>query len=161
MMHISEVHDYDGEPHEEKVNEFLSEGHRKGIKTEIERIFDDVADRMEEYAGEYLSQLAASRAEKFLEKVLSGDDDAAMALLGDRMGGDRYRLLGADANKPWARLIHGRLFESGGLALRRQIVDAHAELLKNERIKDLESVVDGLSQQIRKIEADLERQRMS
>jgi len=158
-MHIPEMHDYDGAPHEPKVQEFLSEGRRKGMKREIEQIFDDVYYTMEEYAGEYISTLAACRAEKFLEKVLSGDDDAAMALLGDNNGGDRYRITGYDAGKPWAHLIHGRLFESGGMALRSKVVEAHRDLLVTERIKDLESQVEGLSLQVRQIESDLQRQR--
>lgn len=158
-MHISDVHDYDGEPHEVKVEEYLEKGTRKMVTDAVEQIVRDEFDRLEEYAGKYISQLAADRAEAFLERVLKGDDHAAMALMGDKSGGSRHRQGGSDGGKPWASLIHGTLFETGGIALRRRIVEEHADLLRSERIKDLEAIVEGLSQQIRDIEADLERMR--
>ncbi len=156
-MHISDVHDYDGSPHEEKVREFMSEGSRKQIKSAIEQIVEEEFDRLEEYGGEYISQIAAHRAEKFLERVLDGDKDAALELLGDKSGGSRYRSCGYDEGKPWASLIHGKLYDTNPIALRKRIVEAHADLLRNERIKDLESQVEGLSQQIRELSSDLER----
>ncbi len=157
-MHISDVHDYSPEP-SKAAEEFIAEGRKKQIKGVIEELVNDEFDRLEEYANEFISQTAAARAEKFLERVLKGDEDAAMALLGDKHGGDRYRTLGYNAGKPWASLIHGRVFETDGIDLRKRVVEAHPELLKSERIKDLESVVDGLTQQIRQIELDLERSR--
>lgn len=155
-MHISDVHEYSPDP-TEVAKEFIDKGRKEQIKSVVEQLVEDEFDRLEEYADEYISQVAAHRAERFLERVLKGDDDAAMELLGDKRGGSRYRQMGYDDGKPWARLIHGRLFESGGVALRRQIVEAHAELLRNERIADLESVVEGLTQQVRELSVDLER----
>lgn len=155
-MHISDVHDYSPEP-TSVVEEFISKGRKEQIKSVVEQLVEDEFDRLQQYGDEYISQVAADRAERFLERVLKGDDDAAMALLGDKHGGSRYRQMGCDNGKPWANLIHGRLFESGGIELRRQIVEAHAELLRNERIADLESVVEGLTQQVRELAADLER----
>ena len=156
-MHISDLHDYSGEKHEEKAQEFLSKSHKDGIKKEVEQIVDTEFDRLEEYASEYLSENAARRAGEFLERVLKGDDDAAMALLGDKHGGNRYRSCGYDKGKPWANIIHGKLFLSGGMELRRKIVEANVDLLRNERIADLESIVDGLTQQVREVSAELER----
>ena len=154
-MHITDVHDYCPEP-TEAVKEFIAQGRKDKIKSVIEDLVEDEFERLEEYADEYISQTAASRAEKFLERVLKGEEDAAMALLGDKHGGDRYRQLGYDAGKPWASLIHGTLFETGGIRLRRAIVEANADLLRNERIADLESIVDGLTQQVRELTAQLE-----
>lgn len=155
-MHISDVHDYNPEP-AKVAEDFIAEGRRKQIKGVIEQLVDDEFERLEEYANEFISQTAAARAEKFLERVLRGDDDAAMALLGDRNGGSRYHAFSSNAGKPWAELIHGKVFETGGIALRRLIVEAHADLLRNERIADLESVVAGLTQQVQKVTAELER----
>ena len=154
-MYISDVHDYSEQPLPEVAQEFLSQGAKKQLKSVIEGIVEEEFDRLREYASEFLSQTAASRAEAFLERVLNGDDDAAMALLGNKLGGDRCKKFGSDEGQPWVHLIHGKLFETGGIALRRKIVEAHPELLRNERIADLESVVDGLTQQVRKLEADL------
>lgn len=154
--HISDVHDYS--PSEtEQAKTFLSQNRKDAIRREIEQIIDEEFDRLEEHADEYISGVAADRAERFLARVLEGDDDAAKELLGDTtFSSDRYRLLGPDATKPWAHLIHGRLFETGGIQLRRQIAEAHADLIRNERIADLESIVDGLSRQVRELETELD-----
>jgi hypothetical protein len=158
MMHISDAHDYGHDPEAEKVaHDFIAEGRRKQIKGVLEQLVDDEFERLEQYADEFISQKAAYRAEKFLERVLKGDNDAAMALLGDKHGNSRYTY--ADG-KPWAQLIHGRLFEAGGVELRRKIVEAHTDLIRNERIADLESVVDGLTQQVKKLASELEQCRM-
>ena len=155
-MHISDVHDYTPEP-TEVAKDFLSQGRHKQLKSIVEELINDEFERLQEYADEYISQTAASRAERFLERVLQGDNDAAMALLGDKSNGSRYRLVGCEQGQPWASLIHGTLFETGGIRLRRQIVEAHADLIRNERIADLESIIDGLSQQVRTLTAELDQ----
>jgi len=153
-MHISDVHDYTPEP-TKVVEEFIAKGRQDQIKSVLEELVNDEFDRLQEYGDEYISQIAAHRAERFLERVLAGDDDAAMSLLGDKSGISRYKKVGADG-KPWASIIRGKLFEAGGIALRRQIVEAHADLLRNERIADLESVVEGLMAQVRELDVQLE-----
>jgi hypothetical protein len=159
-MFVADVHDYDP-PETAVVKAFLSEGRKKDIQDAVDRIVDEEFERLDEYAEEHISQTAARRAEKFLERVLTGDDDAAMSLLGETANG-RHRTVGSES-APWAQLIHGTLFETGGIRLRRQIVEAHADLIRNERIADLESVVEGLTKQIhaltRNLEASQERAR--
>jgi hypothetical protein len=158
MTYIKDVHKYDDDPETEAVaKEAMAEGRRKVITDAIADIVADEFDRLEDYAADHLSQVAADRAERFLESVLLGDEDAAMRLVGDYTGGDRRSTYGADADKPWASLIHGRLFETGGIRLRRKIVEAHPKLITSERIKDLESIVEGLSQQVRGLEAELDQ----
>ena len=157
-MHISELHDYGNDEAEAKAEEFVTEERKAAIKSELEQLIDDEFVNLKLYAGEHISETAARRAELFLEKVLEGDDKAFAALLGNT-DGDRYRRMGYDAGQPWAHLIHGSLFETGGIKLRRNIVEAFPESLRNERIKDLESIVEGLENQVRKLEADLERAR--
>ena len=154
-MHISDVHDYSPEP-AKVVEEFIAKNRKEQLKSVLEELVLDEFDKLEEYANEHISQLAAHRAERFFERVLKGDEDAAMALAGDKSGSDRYRSAGYDEGKPWMHLIHGTLFETGGVRLRREIVEAHQDLLKSERIKDLEAIVDGLTQQVRKLEAEKE-----
>ena len=153
-MFISELHKYGHGPDEsQEVKSFLSDGHKKGIKSEIEQIVDSEFDRLEEYANEFICETAARRAERFLQRVLEGDDEAARSLI-DSDGG-QYRKGGCDDGKPWASLIHGRLFETAPVQLRREVVEAHPDLLKSERIADLESTVEGLSQQVRNLEKQL------
>lgn len=149
MTYIPDVHDYTLDA-SEPVKEFLSEQRRKAITSEIEQVVDEEFDRFEDYANEFISNVAADRAELFFDKVLGGDDKAAMVLLGDQNDSSRYQQGGCCSGAPWASLIHGRLFETGGIKMRRKIVEAHADLITSERIKDLESIVDGLDRQIRK-----------
>jgi F0F1-type ATP synthase delta subunit len=157
-MYISEVHDYSTAERDEKTQEFLTAGRKDAVKRVVSEIVDDEFNRLEEYADDFISDTAAKRAEAFLERVLKGDEDAAKSLLG-ATNSSRYRELGHDKGEPWARLIHGNLFTGDSIELRAKIVEAHAGLIRNERIKDLESIVDGLTQQIRKLEGELEATR--
>jgi len=153
-MHISAVHDYDTTPHDAAAKKFLDQRRRDGIRKEIEQILSEEYDKLEEDASEHITRCAASRAEAFLERVLKGDKDAALALINP--WGDRYRASGCDTGEPWAHLIHGRLFQTNTMELREQIVKTHQELFESERIKDLESIVDGLTRQVRELEKSLD-----
>jgi len=155
-MHTPDVHEVT-EEQVEVAKEFLSKGRREAIRGEIEQLVQEEFEHLEDHAADFLAARAGARAEHFLLRVLKGDEDAAMALLGDKYGGSRHRLIGLNKGKPWAELIHGKLFETNGIRLRRQIVEAHAELLRSERIKDLEAVVEGLEAQVRKKDAEIER----
>ena len=62
--------------------------------------------------------------------------------------------MGYDEGVPWASVIHGSIFESSAVALRRKLVEAHSETLKDERMKDLESIIEGLRLQIVKLEKE-------
>ena len=153
MTYIPDVHDY-SEEKPEIVKAFLDQRTRKQLSAEIAEIINEEFDRLEEYANESISQTAAGRAEVFIERLLDGDEDAARMLFVNR--NDRYRT-GYEEGKPWASLIHGRLFETDGIVLRRRIVEAHSELIRNERIADLESIVEGLTLQIKDLEAQIKR----
>lgn len=157
-MHISDVHEYGvaGE-YDEAAKPYLERKQKESLKREIANIVDAEFDRLEEYAGEFISAKAADRSQRFLERVLRGEEDAAKALLGDESNDSRYRSMGCDAGKPWANLIHGRLFETNGIELRRLVVEANADLLVSERIKDLESIVDGLTRQLHEKQAQIDR----
>lgn len=54
----------------------------------------------------------------------------------------------------WHSVIHGQLFEQGAVRLRKEIVDAHRDLLVNERILDLEDQVRSLVVQVNKANAE-------
>lgn len=156
-MFIPDLHEYGNNEESQKVvDSFLSEERRKAIQKEIEYIVYDEFSRFELHANQFLSDVAAQRAENFLLRILDGDENAAMALLGDKNGSDRYR---TPDKKPWASLIHGHLFETTGIKLRRKIVEAHSDFIVSERIKDLESIVAGLSNQIVNLESEVKRLR--
>lgn len=154
--HLLDEKDHLDPSHEEAVKPFLTEHRRKAIKAEMDGLYDDMMEELAQYASLHISETATARAVKFLEKVLNGDEESARALFGAE-DSSRYRACGHDKGKPWSSLIHGSLFETGEVKLRRKLVEVHADLLRSERIKDLESVVDGLTRQIKKLEEDQNR----
>lgn len=161
-MHIPDVHDYsmsETDAQEKKAKEYLTNDHKKVLQSAIYNVMDEEYNRLEDNSAEFLENCAASRAEAFFKKVLSGDKDAAMALFGDRHDSSRYRQLGIDKGEPWAHFIRGSLFETDGLKMRRQLVEAHPDLIVSERIKDLDSVVKGLQLQIIEQDKEIERLR--
>lgn len=161
-MHIPDLHDYqmsDTETQEAKAKEFLTPEHKKLVAESIYYVMDEQYNKLEDYAAEFLENCASSRAESFFKKVLSGDKDAALALFGDRLDSDRFKQLGIDSGEPWVHLIRGSIFETDGIKMRRQLVEAHPDIITSERIKDLESIVEGLKQQIKKQDKEIERLR--
>ena len=155
MTYIPDLHDFDGEPHEEVAKPILSDARKKGIIREIEDLIQGEYDHLQENAGLHITEVAAGRAEEYLRKVLNGDEDAAKALFECR-DNSRYKGAGYDEGEPWAKLIHGRVFETNSIRLRREIVEAHKDLLESERNKDLQSIIDGLTKQINELEGQLD-----
>jgi hypothetical protein len=154
-MHIKDVHEYGCEEAEKVASDYLDDTRKKQVKSAVESIVEDEFYRLEDRAAEFLEATAAQRCEQFLERVLQGDENAAGELIGAKR--HRYRSMGYDEGKPWASVIHGKIFETDIMTIRRKIVEAHPDLLRNERIADLESIVEGLRAQIIKLEADNER----
>ena len=149
MPYMPSVHDYSGDMDpdgKEIVAAFLSVERKKELHDAIEGVVDDEFDRLAEYAEEHISDLAATRAEGFLGKVLAGDEDAAIELI-SHSHRSRYHVSfdpAASPDKPWARVIHGTIFETSSMELRRKIVEAHAELIRNAFIEDQASIIKGL-----------------
>jgi|SRR5210317_385612 hypothetical protein len=142
---------------EEIAKSFIESGRKEQIKSEIEQLVDDEFERLGDYAVNFITETAASRAEKFLSKVLGGDENAVRALLDSTDDSSRYRSSGSDAGEPWAKSYHGSIFETDAIRTRRKIVEAHKDLIESERIKDLESIVEGLRKQVTELQ-ELERQ---
>lgn len=127
----------------------------KATKDFIHELIDAEYDALVDYAETSISEAAANRAERCLRAIVEGSPEPAQYLIAAR-DNTRYRMCD---EKPWAQLIHGRLFETDAMQLRRTIVEAHRDLFESERIADLESVVAGLTQQIKELTAKLENYR--
>lgn len=56
-------------------------------------------------------------------------------------------------------VIHGTIFETGAIQLRKKIAQAHADLIQNERIADLESQLSALEERVRERDVEIERLR--
>jgi hypothetical protein len=101
-------------------------------------------------------------AQRTVEEMLAGNEEQMRRYLKCESGRWNGR---SDGDQGWGRqreahewhsVIHGRLFEQGAVALRKQIVDAHRDLLVNERILDLEDQVRSLVAQVNKANAATE-----
>lgn len=114
--------------------------------------------RLREDMPAHLARVVQSCAERAIEAVLSGDEKEFRRWISAEPGGWSGR--GPyPSGQTVHNVIHGTLFETGALALRRKICEAHAEILKNERVLDLESQVASLVETINKQTAEIERLR--
>ena len=143
----------------EKLSEVLQDGFKeeavKAFSKSLKDAFVEAESDFEYYVKEDLSyNLAAwvqSMATDAIEAILKGDDDQMRCHL--KCQENQYT--GRDREHP---VIHGKLFETGAIELRKQIVDAHADLLKSERILDLEDQVRSLVLQV--VDAEQKREAM-
>lgn len=119
---------------------------KKKFNDLIYTIDDYVTYEAKDYVVSNLSDHVVRMAEQAIDAILNGDEELLR------------RCLSAEQNSYNGRehsheVIRGKLFEYGGVELRKKIVDAYPELLKNERILDLESQVKALVNQVNLLEA--------
>ena len=127
----------------------------------LDRLKRQIADAMHEAQSDFeywlredgsynLAQFVVRMSDQAIDAIFKGDDDEMRRRL--RCVEGAYT--GRDRDHP---VIHGTLFEAGAIELRKRIVDAHADLLKEQRILDLEDQVRSLVGQVNKAEAERER----
>lgn len=132
------------------------------IRCEIE---DDIMYRLKDDLAPNLAVYAAEMAQKAVEMILEGNDDQLRRYLSCEKRGDDGAYIGwtgrsdppGYVNRTIADqhpVIHGKLFEQGAIALRKKIVEAHRDLLANERVLDLEDQVKSLVAQLNKAISD-------
>jgi hypothetical protein len=103
-------------------------------------------------------------AERAVEQLLAGNEDQMRRYLScDKRGPDGEYICytgrsdgvhhGAQRGHP---IIHGRLFETGALELRKKVAQANENLIRDERILDLEDQVKSLVEQVNKANAEKE-----
>jgi len=129
---------------------------KKALDGMFQDVFNEHHDWLEDNAPANLRASAVERAKKLLTAVLEGDEEAASALFECGDSG-RYKQIGHDKGEPWACAIHGNIHLPKEQKLRQALIEKHADLLKNERILDLESQVEGLRLQIVEANKRLER----
>lgn len=132
----------------------LSDKAMERVKKQLSDALGEAQSDFEYYLredGAYnLGRFVVRMAEEAIEAILKGDD----AEMRRRLHCVEGAWTGRDREHP---VIHGRLFEQGAIALRKQIVEAHAELIKDQRILDLEDQVKSLVGQVNKAEAEKDR----
>ena len=100
---------------------------------------------IKESLADCLADYVAEMADRSMQAILNGDEEELRRYL--HCGANQWT--GREHNH---QVIHRQLFESGALALRKQIVDAYPELLKSERILDLESQLAAVVEENNKLE---------
>lgn len=127
---------------------------QKSKQTFLDGIWDDIQYSIINNMTEALEGLVRDMADKAVDAMLKGQPKEVARYL------HLDHWTGRDREHP---VIHGRLHENHALQLRRQIVEANADLLQNERIKDLESVVASLERQVVEKDATINglRERLS
>lgn len=132
-------------------------------KKQAEAIAYDLVTNIEYSLKEEMADIIAGHARDLarnaIEAILNGDEKRMRTHLGlEGFNGrtDGYNPSGKQKSHP---VIHGEFFEQGGIKLRRAIVDAYPDLLKNERILDLEDQIRSLVEQVREKDAEIDRMR--
>lgn len=125
-----------------KAVESLEDNKRfKKAKSEfLDRIWEEFLYDVIDQIPDRLESLVRDMANNAVKALLEGDEASLRRFL--KLDG----YTGRDRDHP---VIHGTLFETGPIALRKQIVQAHAELIERERIKDLEDQQASLVSQVR------------
>ena len=126
------------------------------VKSAVKKVRDVCSDMQSDMEYRIQTDLSYNLAswvhrmfEQAIEAMLKGDEDSMRRYLHCQEG--MYN--GRDKNHP---VIRGKLFEADAIEMRKQIVNAHPELLKNERILDLEDQVKSLVAQVRKLDVEKE-----
>lgn len=125
---------------------------RKSLKDALDTLAEEhewwIKDHLACNLAEYVQQMA----DRSINAMLNGNESELRRYLTCELG----YWNGRDRDHP---VIHGRLFEQGGIELRKKLVEQHAELLKSERILDLEDQVRSLVEQNNKQAVEINRLR--
>lgn len=144
----------------------ISQDSMKTIKKKVEDILyeieTDVDYRLKEDLAPNLVAFVSDMAKRTVEAILDGNQDQMERYLGCERGHWTGRSDSPEYGRKrdiseWHPVIHGNLFETGAIALRKKIVEAHRDLIESQRILDLEDQVASLVAQIRKQNAEIER----
>ena len=149
----------------EQLRQSLAAGFSEETVKHATKQVRDLADYLEtelQYAmvermADYLVGYVEDMAKRTVESILQGNEQQMRRYLSCDVHGYTGRSDWSGAKWFAARkideahpVIHGRLHEHSQLALRRDLVNAHRDLIASERIKDLEDQVKSLVAQVNK-----------
>lgn len=126
----------------DKITSAFDEKAIASIKKQLSDLYEDcIHNHLEWSMKEDLATNIAGditrRAYDAVKALLSGNEDEMRRYLGISPHWDGRK-------SDHIQIIHGRLFETESIRLRREIVTKHADLIANERIKDLEAQLAAL-----------------
>jgi hypothetical protein len=144
---------------QEGISEEALAGVKKAAASVVDDLESDLMYRLQDNLANNLSHWVADLAQRAVEQMLEGNEDQMRRYLSCEKRAESGEWIGFTGRStgytgPNKRIheqhpvIHGKLFEQGAVALRKRIVDAHRDLLANERILDLEDQVKSLVAQV-------------
>lgn len=143
----------------------LPEDEIAGLKKKVRDLTDSITEQIEwsikDDLASNLSYHVREMAGRAVEALLAGNESEMVRWLScdtrgytGRSDGTTYGAQRSiEAQHP---VIHGKLFEQGCVLLRKQIAQAHRDLITSERIKDLEDQVASLVAQNNALKKDIE-----
>lgn len=130
-----------------------AEAFKKSKRRFIDELWDDIQYSVIDQMPEQLEWFVRDMAERTVRGMLEGRDDLVRRYLG--LDGYTGRSDTKSTNRDAHPVIHGTLFETGAIALRKEIAQGHADLIRNERIADLEDQVASLVEQVNKRDREI------
>ena len=140
---------------EEGITEETMKSMSKKVQDIMCQVEDDIMYRLKDNLAPGLAAYVKDMAQKSVEMLLEGNENMMREYLSCKSGS----WTGRSTDDVWGckrelhekhPIIHGDFFEQGCIKLRRDIVNAHRDLLVNERILDLEDQVKSLVAQVNK-----------
>jgi hypothetical protein len=143
------------------LTEKALEGYRKDLNSLVVKIEEDLMWTLQDNLAYNLTAHIADMAERAVEMMLEGNEDQMRRYLSCDKRGPDGNYIGWTGRSdgygnPSHSVIHGKLFEQGALALRKKIAEANENLIRDERIRDLEDQVKSLVLQVNKANAEKE-----
>ncbi len=140
---------------EDVLTECFSESVQVAMRTKIDDALNQAADNFEYHFKQdftyNMSMWAHRMAESAIEEMLKGNEAEMRRYLRCEEG----HYTGRDGRHS---VIHGKLFETGAVELRKQIVNAFPDILKSERVLDLEDQVSSLTAEVNRLNARILQQ---
>ncbi len=133
----------------------------KRVKKQVDEICceieDDVVYRLQDNLAQMLTAFVVEMAKCTVTSILEGNQREMERYLGCERGtwtgrSDSPQWGRKREDHEWHSVIHGELFDQGAVRLRRELVEAHRDLITNQRILDLEDQVRSLVAQVNKVE---------
>ena len=111
-----------------------------------------ICERLKERVYQEVIKKASGDLAAFVTKMVH---DAMLAILKGDDKSLRYHL-SCQNRADWHAVVNGSLLELPATELRRKIVEVHGDVLVSERILDLESQVKSLTEQVARLNAEID-----
>ncbi len=131
------------------MNDEAMKGALEGIRSLAESLAEDLEYNLREDLSSSLAFEVRSLAEKSIQAMLDGNESEFA----------RYITARDYSRAKAGGVIHGEIFEYGPEVTCRKLVERYPDLLRDNRVTDLEAQVAGLLKQVNYANAEVERLR--